>query len=328
MKSEYKILKYKKINDKYNIFFYNIIFFLTILIFFMSSFILNKKNNIKFSNLNVTELIESEANFDKKICNIIKRKLKNRKQPFDYEGELSFIISLILCKIPFSFIRFGDGEEHIMSGKPFNTSRDKWYWNNKNKNFQKNLIKSSSICSIPNNFVAIPCEKWHTIAESILSFSKCTNSKYMSYASVFINKNFEFFQNWIVKFINSSNRWKIVLVANYLINKDISWAYRYIPIPEHIVENWDKIRISLLHKLEKEAKKNDLIFFVSAGPAANIIISYLIKINNKNIYIDLGSAIEIITKGFSTRFYTKNGKKSLSRCSSFHLENQIPIYHE
>ena len=94
----------------------------------------------------------------------------------------------------------------------------------------------------------------------------------MSYASVFINKNFEFFQNWIVKFINSSNRWKIVLVANYLINKDISWAYRYIPIPEHIVENWDKIRISLLHKLEKEAKKNDLIFFVSAGPAANIII--------------------------------------------------------
>ena len=93
----------------------------------------------------------------------------------------------------------------------------------------------------------------------------------MSYATVFINKNYQFFQNWLFKFIYSSNRWKIILIANSLINKDISWAYKYYPIPEHMVEKWDELRYSLINKLEEEAKENDKIFFVSAGPAANII---------------------------------------------------------
>ena len=185
---------------------------------------------------------------------------------------------------------------------------------------------STSICTKPNNFIAISCKNWYSISKSVLSFSNCTNSKYMSYATVFINKNYHFFQNWLVKFINSSKRWKIILIANSLINKNISWAYKYFPIPEHVVENWDELSVSLLHKLKKEAKQNEQIFFVSAGPAANIIISYLIKINNNNIYIDFGSAIEIITKGFSTRSYTNNGKNSLMRCETFYLKNHIPIY--
>ena len=80
--------------------------------------------------MNITNLLENEINFDETICRFIKGKLKNRIQPLEYEEELSFIISLILCKIPFSFVRFGDGEEHIMTGKPFATARDKWAWNN------------------------------------------------------------------------------------------------------------------------------------------------------------------------------------------------------
>ena len=95
-------------------------------------------------------LLENEINFDETICRFIKGKLKNRIQPLEYEEELSFIISLILCKIPFSFVRFGDGEEHIMTGKPFATARDKWAWNNKDKKFQISLIKSASICNRPN----------------------------------------------------------------------------------------------------------------------------------------------------------------------------------
>ena len=149
----------------------------------------------------------------------------------------------------------------------------------------------------------------------------------MSYATVFINKNFKFFQNWIVKFINSSNRWKIILVANSLVKKDLTWAYKFFPIPENGVEKWAELSASLFPKLEDEAKQNKMIFFISAGPLANIMISYLIKINNKNIYIDFGSAIELITKGFSTHHYL-NGQKSLERCESFYLENHIPFYIE
>ena len=117
-----KVINYFKIS------LYIIIIVLIILDYLISSF--NKNINIKIRNMNITNLLENEINFDETICRFIKGKLKNRIQPFEYEEELSFIISLILCKIPFSFVRFGDGEEHIMTGKPFATARDKWAWNN------------------------------------------------------------------------------------------------------------------------------------------------------------------------------------------------------
>ena len=324
----------KKINiintKKFKIIFFIVIILLIILASIALSlfFINNRNNNSYMKNMNITNLIQNDINFNDKICKFIKRKLKNRKQPFSYEEELSFFLSLIKCKIPFSFIRFGDGENLIMKGKKVKTGTDNWFWDNKNYEVRDKLIESVSICTNPNNFIAIPCKNWLRVSKSILSYSNCTTSKYMSYATVFINKNFQFFQNWIVKFINSSNRWKIILVANSLIKKDISWAYKFFPIPEKAVENWEKLSAFLLPKLEKEAKKNNLIFFVSAGPLANIIISHLIKINKKNIYIDFGSSIELITKGFSTRTYLKNRAHGLKRCESFYLENHIPFYTE
>ena len=147
----------------------------------------------------------------------------------------------------------------------------------------------------------------------------------MTYDTLFINKNFEFFKDWITSFVNSSNRWKIILVANSIINKNISWAYKFFPIPYHIVENFDSFSISFLRIIKSIAKINNIIFFVSAGPAANIIVSYLSEINKNNIYIDVGSSIEFITKGYSTRYYDKNDELSKMSCESFIIQNKTLI---
>ena len=177
-----------------------------------------------------------------------------------------------------------------------------------------------------NSFIGIPCKNWFQISESILSFSKCTSSKYMTYATIFINKNFKNFQEWILRFINSSHRWKIILVANSNINKNISWAEKFFPVPDHLVENWDIEGENLLSKLSEQAKINNQLFFISAGPAANIIVSKLSKINQKNSYIDFGSSIEFITKGYSTRPYSWDNNFSKNRCESFRLQNKILSY--
>ena len=65
---------------------------------------------------------------------------------------------------------------------------------------------------------------------------------------------------------------------------------------------------------------------MSAGPAANVIISYLTKINNNNIYIDFGSSIEFITKGYTTRRYAKNGETAFYSCEPFLINNKSVIY--
>ena len=259
-------------------------------------------------------------------CSQIGRKLYNRTGPFEFEVEFLFISKLIECNISISLIRFGDGENLIMKGNHLKVVLDKWHWHSKNKNFQKSLIESSSICVNNNNFIGIPCKNWFKISESILSFSNCTNSKYMTYATVFINKNYIFFKDWILRFINSPNRRKIILVANSFINKSISWAEKYFPVPDHLVENWDTDGESLLSKLSEQAKINNQIFFISAGPAANIIVSKLSKINKNNSYIDFGSSIEFITKGYSTRPYSWDNNLSKHRCETFILENRNLTY--
>ena len=213
-----------------------------------------------------------------------------------------------------------------MRGNSIHATLDRWNWNPDNKKFRESLIKASSICLNDNNFIGLPCKNWIHISQSIFSFSNCTSSRFMTFTTLFVNKNFEYFKDWIIRFVNSSNRWKIILVANNIINKNITWAYKFFPVPDHIVENFDKISISLLPELSNLAKQNNLIFFVSAGPATNIIVSYLAKINKNNIYIDIGSAIEFLTKGYSTRHYEKNGGASTLSCESFIIENKTLIY--
>jgi len=312
---------------------YLAICFLIILIYLVSYFKVikhkyNNINNISYENLNIKEFINDTTNLDNQACQFIKYKLEKRTKPFDYENELIFITSLISCKIPFSFVRFGDGEAVIMTGKPI-SSPDRWHFDPKNKKFQESLIEASSICINKNNFIALPCKNWINFSKTILSFSKCNSSKYMSYTYLFVNKNFQAFKNWFLNFIKNSNRWKIILIANSDVRKNIFWAYKFYPIPNHIVEKWENLSLTLLPKLSAEAQKNELIFFVSAGPAANVIISYLTKINNKNIYIDLGSSLEIFTKGYSTRFYTNNQNNGVANagCEAFYLKDK-EIYYE
>lgn len=318
----------KKIKKKHIKCLYVCINIIILLYFFSNMLAYNKRYiNIIYENINVTKLINSNTYLNKDFCTFIQKNLNKRKQPFDFEHELFFFVTLISCKIPFSFIRFGDGEELIMSGKNVKAETDQWYWEPKLNKFREQLIESSNICKNDNNFIGIPCKNWIQISKSILSFSNCSSSKYMSYSTIFINKNYDLFKNWIFNFIYSQNRWKIILISNSNINKNITWAYKFFPVPDHLIENWDKISIYLLPKISFEAKKNKRIFFVSAGPAANIIISNLSKINNKNIYIDFGSSIEIITKGFSTRPYSdKNSVFSLQSCETFVLKNKLLVY--
>ena len=100
------------------------------------------------------------------------------------------------------------------------------------------------------------------------------------------------------------------MVANSIIHKNIAWTYKFFPIPDHLIENWDKYNISLLSVLSHQAKENELIFFISAGP---IIISHLSKIIH-------------ILKGYTTLSYAKNGETSLWSCEPFLLKNKSLFY--
>ena len=49
-----------------------------------------------------------------------------------------------------------------------------------------------------------------------------------------------------------------------------------------------------------------MLFLISAGPLSEIIIYKLYKLNPNNIYLDVGSSIDIYVKNKETRPYMKN----------------------
>ena len=249
----------------------------SLIIFYSLFYIINTKDKYYKTNffniMNISNLHKKNLIFDKNVCLYIKNELNKRYKPFKYEEEFFFFTSLISCKIPFSFIRFGDGEASIMKGTS-KISLDRWHWFPNLIKFRNSLIESASICTYPNSFIGLPCKDWVRFSNIVLSYSKCNSSKYMSYGTLFVNKNYQQFKYWITHFIQSSDRWKIILIANSNINKNISWAYKFFPIPNNVVEIWNKYSLSFLSKLSKEAKQNNLLFFVSAGPVANVISVY------------------------------------------------------
>ena len=55
-----------------------------------------------------------------------------------------------------------------------------------------------------------------------------------------------------------------------------------------------------------EGKKGELFLF-SAGPLSKVWIPMCMKANPSNMYVDVGGALDIFTKGVSSRFYTNEG---------------------
>lgn len=100
----------------------------------------------------MTKLFQNIISPDDNSFILVKNKLKNWKYPFDFENEILFLDDLIIYKIPFPLIRFGNGENSIINEENLLAKIDKWHWNFTNKIFQGSIIESSSIFMNNNNF--------------------------------------------------------------------------------------------------------------------------------------------------------------------------------
>jgi hypothetical protein len=64
----------------------------------------------------------------------------------------------------------------------------------------------------------------------------------------------------------------------------------------------------------KEQKLKDVVFLISAGPFANILVQQLNKHNKNNTYIDLGSVLDKHLKLPITRGYLKGAETLKKTC--------------
>jgi hypothetical protein len=208
------------------------------------------------------------------------------------------IIEKIKNKTPFGIIRPSDGEHTILLNESL-TNCDNWTFT-KDGILNQHLRDAVSTVN-PNLYIGIPCntcnKPWNCTDKIynnyINTFKVPINQR--TYANIFGNSNWKIF----IDFIKSYNE-KFSLITS----GDKDFAETFI-INKYLVNDWDEKWEDETERLFKfiENKNNELILF-SAGPLSKVWIPMCMKKNPNNMYVDVGGAIDILSKGTTTRLYT------------------------
>lgn len=126
----------------------------------------------------------------------------------------------------------------------------------------------------------------------------------LSFAQLFSYNAYKSFRPWFDEYIVHGHI-PIVLVANDMaLSRTIPWATEVVGFPGNAIETYHANRVTWRNAVQRLARNyNNTLFAFSLGPVAKIFIHEMWIANNKNTYVDFGSAIDLWVKGFNERDY-------------------------
>lgn len=212
-------------------------------------------------------------------------------------NHLLFFLQKILDKTPFGIVRPADGEFQVLCDNTL-TNCDNWTY--KKGGRLRNDMFTSLSKQMPNLYIGIPCDCCNVDMKntyvSILNLEKTR----MTYANLFCNANWKTFITFLENYPDGFS-----LVTSGTKSCNLPIKDRLI-IDAYLVDKWDE-----LHEKETQqvlnwisTKTNELICF-SAGPLSKVWIPIAMERFPTNIYLDVGSTLDLFTKGVTNRYYTK-----------------------
>jgi hypothetical protein len=214
--------------------------------------------------------------------------------------DFTYFLNKIRNRENFALIRPADGEYHVLQNNSL-TNIDNWTFIQNGK-LHKDLTSAIHLASNKNCYVGIPCGccnfnmgKWY-ITNFVL------HPLYTTFANIFVNKNWK---NWISFLVDEKISFTFI-GPNILPN--IFSLQSYINIPLYLVNDWDiKGEEFLLNILNEVKKYKNRLFLFSGGPISKILISNAWNEHPYNIYLDVGSSLDVFMKGSTNREYVVDG---------------------
>ena len=223
-----------------------------------------------------------------------------------YSNCLEYFINRIKNKQHFAIMKCADGEYSISINKSIQVQpADDWTFKtdsilNKHFNNSLTLINSNVFYGIsgPSDSKEI-CDYW---------YKNIPNTHNITYANVFVNKNYSKWE----EFLKNAD-YNCVLISQVYPSSGKLGGMKiidYLPIDKYLVNNWDAEYEKYFQLVSKLARDHtNVLFFISAGPLANIFVHRMYLENPNNTYIDCGSSIDFLTKGIYTRTYQTNSNE-------------------
>ena len=234
--------------------------------------------------------------------------ISNKAQSIkNYTNSIDYFLNKIKNKENFSILRFADGEYYVLENTQL-TNIDNWTFQSgsilcKHLNDSLSLINTNVYYGISG---LSDCEKTCNYY-----YSKIPNHHNITYANVFVNENFE---KWINFLINHNDNCLLIGSSKPENNKigNIN-IIETLLIDPFLVNDWDNKYNEYFTIMKEFGKKyTNTLFLISAGPLSEVFIHQLYLSNPNNIYLDVGSSIDMFTKNRYTREYqTKRSENTL-----------------
>jgi hypothetical protein len=215
-----------------------------------------------------------------------------------YKNSVDYFLNKITKKENFSLLRFADGEYYVLENIQL-TNIDNWTFRSgsilyKHLNESLSLINTNVYYGISGLSDSVETCNYY--------YSKIKNDHNITYANVFVNQNFE---KWI-NFLNTYDGNCVLIGSTKPDNSKIGniSIMETLLIDNFLVNIWDSKWEEYFNIMETLGKKyTNTMFLISAGPLSEVFIHRLYLSNPNNIYIDVGSSIDMFTKNKFTREY-------------------------
>jgi hypothetical protein len=214
------------------------------------------------------------------------------------KDDFQYFLNMLNNKTPFALIRPADGEYMVLQNTTL-TNIDKWTFTSGGK-LQKDLHEAIELAANKSCYIGIPCRCCNETMANWYVNHFSMNPIYTTFANIFVNANWK---QWIDFLYTKS--FSFTLVASS--NKSDFLIENHIEIPEFLVNDWDTKGDEYTTKVLNIIKtKKNHIFLFSCGPIAKILIAKSWAAHPYNIYIDIGSSLDIFLKGSTNRDYTNS----------------------
>jgi hypothetical protein len=265
----------------------------------------------------IKETEYSEINLKiKPVINNITEIIFNKK----YEESIRELNYKLKQNIPFSLVRYGDGEMDIMNNKDVDLSKKfngEHVYNSKVEKYQKlrNELINSLKYKSENYYVGLPCPCCvaNKNVENMLKISN-QNLKNVTWANIFSNFNYTYFSN---NFMKSLENKEIVLICNKNAElSNISKKYNITKVFKVGKNAWfnDYNTIKDIVDYSKNVNPNT-VFLFSAGTFTKITIHKIHQLRNDLFLIDTGSTLDkILNLGVTRNYLTLNHKNNSKKC--------------
>jgi hypothetical protein len=271
----------------------------------------NKEKAIQYGNIDSTFANTGIEKFNDVLKYYIEKgfeTISNKAQYIkNYANSIDYFLNKIIHKENFSLLRFADGEYYVLENTQL-TNIDNWTFQSgsvlcKHLNDSLSLINTNVYYGISG---LSDCEKTCNYY-----YSKIPNHHNITYANVFVNENFE---KWI-KFLINHNENCVLIGSSKPDNNKIGNIniIETLLIDPFLVNDWDNKYNEYFTIMKELGKKyTNTLFLISAGPLSEVFIHQLYLSNPNNIYLDVGSSIDMFTKNRYTREYqTKRSENTL-----------------